>query len=66
MNASLHLYTIEMIESILHSSLPPRSESGMVIANLFSSFPIKVERAHRRVDIGTVDDVLQENMGEAK
>ena len=65
-NASLHLYTKEMIESILHSSLPPLSESGMVIANLFSSFPIKVERAHRRVDIGTVDDVLQENMGEEK
>ena len=62
-NASVHIYTKKMIEAILRSNLPARSESGMVIASLYTSFPIKIERAHRRIDIGTVDDILQENIG---
>lgn len=63
-NASVHIYTKDMIEAILQSSLPDWAESGQMIAYLYPHFPIKVERTARRVDIGTVEDVLRENRGE--
>lgn len=61
-NASVHIYTPEMIKAILDAPLEPLAESGQLIAYLYSYFPIKVEFAARRVDIGTVEDVLAENL----
>ncbi len=65
-NASVQVYSQKMIEAILNSPLEPRAESGMLIAYLYPRFPIKVERAARRIDIGTVEDVLRENIGAEK
>lgn len=61
-NASVHLYTSSMIEAIRQGTFEPKAESGMLIAYLYPSFPIKIERAHHRLDIGTVDDVLHVNL----
>ncbi len=61
-NASVHVYSSKMIDAIFHAPLEPRAESGQVIASLYSHFQIIAERAARRLDIGTVEDVLRENM----
>jgi len=61
-NASVQLYTSAMIETIRQRVFEPRAESGMLIAYLYPSFPIKIERAHSRLDIGTVEDVLNANV----
>lgn len=60
-NASVHIYSQEMIKAILDAPLEPLAESGQLVAYLYPYFPIKVELATRRVDIGTVEDVLAEN-----
>lgn len=61
-NASVHIYTPEMVESILQMPIDSRDESGMLIQHLYRNYPIKVMYAARRADIGTVDDVLLENI----
>lgn len=63
-NASVHIYTKEIVDAILQSPLPDRAESGQVVAYLYPHFPIKAEKTARRVDIGTVEDVLRENVEE--
>ncbi|MBI2669522.1 NTP transferase domain-containing protein [Candidatus Woesearchaeota archaeon] len=65
-NASVHLYTREMVEVVLSSPLPDLAESGKIIEFLFPQFPIYAERAVRRLDIGTIDDVLRENLNGTK
>jgi len=61
-NASVHLYTPKIVNAILQSKLEPRAESGMLIAHLYPSFPIYVEKADSRLDIGTVEDVIKANI----
>jgi len=61
-NASVQLYTSAMVGAILQANLEPQAESGMIIAHLYPSFPIKVEKASSRLDIGAVEDVLQANI----
>lgn len=61
-NASTHIYTPQMIETILQMPIDSRDESGMLIKHLYVHYPIKVAYAARRADIGTVDDVLIENL----
>ena len=61
-NASTHIYTPKMIETILQTPMDSRDESGILIKHLYMYYPLKVVYAARRVDIGTVDDVLSENI----
>ncbi len=61
-NASVHIYTPEMIENILQLEVDSRDESGMLIKNLYLCHRIKAEYAAGRADIGTVEDVLAENL----
>ena len=51
-----------MIETILQTPMDSRDESGILIKHLYMYYPLKVVYAARRVDIGTVDDVLSENI----
>lgn len=61
-NASTHIYTPKMIETILQTPMDSKDESGILIKHLYMHHPIKAEYAARRVDIGIIDDVLAENL----
>lgn len=61
-NASVQLYTAKMVDAILQGIFEPKADLGMTIAYLYPSFPIKIEKVYRRLDIGTVEDVLQANL----
>ena len=60
-NASLHLYIPEMLQVIATLFPTPKMEWGSVLEHLYTRFPLFVEYAARRVDIGTIADVLAEN-----
>lgn len=60
-NASVHFYTKEMLQYFRSQKFTPADDWGKLIEQLYHWFPFKVVIAGRRVDIGTIEDVLREN-----
>ncbi len=63
-NASVHLYSPSFLGDIpkIHNELG-FNEKINVLQFLYNKHPIKVEKAARRLDIGTISDVLRINTG---
>ncbi len=64
-NASIHVYSpaiLEMIPGIVIHLLA--REGRNIIEFIYSQHTTKVEKVHRRIDVGTIQDVLIQNVGE--
>lgn len=62
-NASVHLYSPDLLKEIpaIHNELG-FNEKINVLQFLYTKIPIKVEKAVSRLDIGTINDVLDINL----
>lgn len=64
-NASIHVYSpavLEMIPGIVVGLIA--REGRNIIEFIYSQHTTKVERVHQRIDVGTIQDVLLQNVGE--
>lgn len=59
-NASVHVYTSSMLQA-MKDSLKEGENWGKIIEFLYPLFTIMVEKVRKRVDIGTIEDVIKEN-----
>ena len=64
-NASIYLYTSQALH-LIRDNYFLVAQCGNMLEYLYKNTPIQVEFASRRVDIGTIDDVLEENLGKTQ
>lgn len=64
-NASIHVYSPAVLEMIPGIVAGLREREGQnIIQFMYAGHKTKVERVHRRIDVGTIQDVLLQNVGE--
>ncbi len=61
-NASIYLYSSKALH-LIRDQYRDVAQCGNMLEYMHNHIPIRVEFASRRVDIGTIDDVLGENLG---
>ena len=64
-NASIHVYSPQVLGMVPGIVANLREREGQnIIQFIYSCCTTKVEKAHRRIDVGTIQDVLAQNVGQ--